>query len=342
MSSSHTVFVTAASGHIGQELVPLLLKTTTHKVILPTSSAAKLDAQIASLGLASDVASRAVIVEGDIKDPVWVQEQCQTHGVDTAFLCLTGSDELFTTCTILEAFKAARIKHLVYLSAWFEQSNTVAGMSGTLDMWGIVAHGLVKVAIELILPTLPFTHTVLGPTLFTTNDLRAKPALVVPNDAPGAAAFVPRAQPRLIEPLGNIGASRVFPYDIACAAVRCIDDAGERYNKRKIVIGTLKSYNKAEMERVWTAAFRAALGGSSDVSVTMAECDAATLDRLEELLRAAIGPGWAKELRVMYDAIAEYGWGPNETQYAEQVELLGREPMDYEAWVHETARSWLV
>ncbi|KIY46141.1 NAD(P)-binding protein [Fistulina hepatica ATCC 64428] len=341
MSFSHTVFVTAASGHIGQELVPLLLKTTTHKVVLPTSRAAKLNAQVASLGLAPDIASRAVIVEGDIKDPLWVQEQCQTHGVDTAFLCLTGSDELFTTCTILEAFKAARIKHLVYLSAWFEQPNTGADISGTLGMWGLVAHGLVKVAIELVLPTLPFTHTVLGPTLFTTNDLRAKPALVEPSDARGGAAFVPRAQPRLIEPLGNIGSSRVFPYDIACAAVRCIDDAGKRYNKRKIVVGSLKSYNKAELERVWTAAFRAVLGESSNVVVTMAECDAVNLDRLEEHIRAARGPAWAKEIRAMYEAIAEYGFGPNETQYAEQVELLGREPMDYEAWVHETARSWL-
>lgn len=85
-----TVFITAASGHIGSKLIPLLLGSDDTRLILPTTNSTKLTASLPQNGLIT-------VVEGSIQDPQWVEAQLRTHNVDTVFLCLTGTDELFTT-----------------------------------------------------------------------------------------------------------------------------------------------------------------------------------------------------------------------------------------------------
>jgi UDP-glucose 4-epimerase len=88
-----TVFITAASGHVGSKLIPLLLQTEKTKLILPTSNAARLSSAL----LKSDLIT---VLEGSIQGPQWVETQLRTHNIDNVFLCVTGTDELFTTMDI--------------------------------------------------------------------------------------------------------------------------------------------------------------------------------------------------------------------------------------------------
>ena len=102
-----SIFITAASGHIGAELIPLLLRTSfARKLVLPTGNAARLSASIPK----SDVVT---IAEVSIQDPQWVQDQLVEHQVDAIFHCLTGTDELFTSMNLFSAMqKSGVIKHL--------------------------------------------------------------------------------------------------------------------------------------------------------------------------------------------------------------------------------------
>ena len=118
-------------------------------------------------------------------------------------------------------------KHIVYLSAC---GDFLSG-SGRQKGWK-AAHGIVKVPIELVLRDLcqekGFTHMVMGPTLFFDNDIRQKGALL----KTGIYA----------EPLGKKGASRVSTDDIAEAVKIALLDRGEKWDGKKIMIGSRKRY----------------------------------------------------------------------------------------------------
>jgi nucleoside-diphosphate-sugar epimerase len=215
-----TVFITAASGHIGSKLIPLLLSTQTTKLILPTTNAARLSSSLPKSDLIT-------VVEGSIQDPQWVESQLRAHNVATVFLCLTGTDELFTTMNIFSALqRTPSMKHIVYLSA----CGDFLSQSG-LHGWQ-AAHCIVKGLIELALSELclksGFTRTVLGPTLFFDNDVRQKVAILQGGIYP--------------EPLGSKGGSRVSTDDIAEAVKIALLDRGEKWDGKKIMIGSRKKY----------------------------------------------------------------------------------------------------
>ena len=71
-------------------------------------------------------------------------------------------------------------------------------------------------------------------------------------------------------------------------------------------------------------------------------CDDKSLTMVERFLEEKTGreSGWGRDLRLMYETFAKKGFGMGEEEYQVQVELLGREPEDYAAWVKKEGESW--
>ena len=222
------VFITSASGNIGTELVPLLIQSDAIKtLLLPTSNGARLKASIPS-------SNKTTVVEGSIQDPQWLETQFASHKIDTVFLNLTGTDELFTTMNFLSSIqRSGTVKHLVYLSAC---GNFLSpDFANTVLRQCLAAHVLVKVITEQTLqatrpPSDPrgFSWTIIGPTLFMENDRRAKGPML-------ASGFFP-------EPIGTSGVSRVACRDIALGVAKAIEDQGRVWDRKKIMIGTKRTY----------------------------------------------------------------------------------------------------
>ena len=222
------VFITSASGNIGTELVPLLIKSDAIKtLLLPTSNAARLKDSIPS-------SNKTTVVEGSIQDPQWLETQFANNKIDTVFLNLTGTDELFTTMNFLSSIqRSGTVKHLVYLSAC---GNFLSpDFANTVLRQCLAAHVLVKVITEQTLqatrpPSDPrgFSWTIIGPTLFMENDRRAKGPMM-------ASGFFP-------EPIGTGGVSRVACRDIALGVAKAIEDQGRVWDRKKVMIGTKRTY----------------------------------------------------------------------------------------------------
>ena len=50
---------------------------------------------------------------------------------------------------------------------------------------------------------------------------------------------------------------------------------------------------------------------------------------------------WERDLRLMYEAFGEHGFGMSEEEHQLQVEVLGKQPDDYSQWVQETGSQWV-
>lgn len=220
------IFVTAASGHIGTPLIPLLLKSTSIKhVFLPTTDVPRLRSKIPK-------SDRITILDGTIQNPAWVEENFIKHEIDTVFLCLTGVDELFTSCNFFSSIvRSGCVKHLIYLSACGNLMPEAVFDDKLRCL--IPGHVLVKTAVEQMLQrSRAFredgrTYTVLGPSLFYTNDLRGKETMM------GMGLYA--------EPIGTKGVSRVDEEDIALAVVKVAENP-EKWNGRKVNIGSKELY----------------------------------------------------------------------------------------------------
>lgn len=104
----HTVLLTAASGNIGQKLIPSLLHNSNSpiKLILPTTNAEKLTHYSAH--------EHVTVVQGELSDPKWVEDVLRKHKVDTVFLNLWGTDELFVSFGFLDAMRrVGTVGHVV-------------------------------------------------------------------------------------------------------------------------------------------------------------------------------------------------------------------------------------
>lgn len=310
------VLLTSASGNIGQELLPLLLSLPSQpRLVLPTTNAARLQARIPE-----EHASRVTISsDGTLIDPRYIEDLLTAHDVDSVFLNITGADELFVVTGFLSAFKRSKStspKHLVFLSAFGD-------FDGEEQVFiGAGAHGSVKLPIERTLShvygdkdTAGFTWTVLGPTMFFTNDARQKDVLLGP-------------QGWFTQPCGPVGQSRVDTADIALATVNALSNPVQWANK-KIMIGSKKQYTDNDLTELWGKALGKKVGVIQD------------MEELEEVNLSLFGPTWARHGRLMYETFGKHGFGKfSEKQYQEQVELLGREPASYEDFVEKTAASW--
>jgi uncharacterized protein YbjT (DUF2867 family) len=317
MSSSQTVLITAAGGNIGSALVPKLLQHD-FKLVLPTSDAARLRSKLAT----NANTDRVIIESGSIKDAQWVQRILTKHAVDVVFLCLTGTDELFTTLNFLDAMqRAGHIKQLIYVSA----CGDFVSAKGVEDVMRAhsAAHVLVKSTIEqkLIHGVFPWQTTRLGPLLFVSNDLRSKESMLKDGV--------------FDEPLGEQGVGRVFESDIALAACNAIL-APELWAGKKINIGSLRRYKGSEVAEMWSRA--------TERTVSMCGNDEDDLLKLEDRVETHGGKGnssgWGRDLRLMYEAFGSVGYGMTLVEYEAQIRLLGKIPEDYEKWVEETGKAW--
>lgn len=328
-----TILVTASGGHIGTHLIPLLLKDppVPLKLVLPTSNAKRLRSRLPPAATEDNV----VLEEGNIKEPFWVESLFTKHQISRAFLCLTGTDELLITLNFFSAaHRTGTLQHLVYLSFCGELTSE-AGLNEVIAGWSNM-HMIVKPLFERLLlgapglsPKYPWTATILGPTLFFTNDERSRDTLL-------RDAF-------LDEPLDTVlGVSRVHPEDIALAARNTLLSP-TRWAGHKVMVGSRKQYNGAEIADLWTQAL------GSDRRIQLCATDTAGLDGFERdyAIKATVRRGvieakaWGRDMRLMYAHAAEVGFGMTDAQYAEQLECLGRVPQSYEAWVANKGKEWL-
>lgn len=313
MSFNHTIFLTSASGHIGQQLVAQLLKDNV-KLILPTSNASRLQSNLPAIASESNL----VVEEGSIANPQWVEMLFKKHQVDTAYLCLTATDEMMASLNFLDAMKrAGTVKHFVYISACGDYASE-QGYKNIVKHCSAM-HVLVKPAIErkIQLSEFPWTTTVLGPTLFYDNDLRSKKYIM-------SGYFD--------EPLGEQGVSRVSTKDIAAVARNAMIQQ-EKWAGKKIMIGSKKKYTGTETARLWSEAIGKEVKMCPSTTKGLDEFEGAFFEKMPDA-------GWARDLRLMYETFAVLPFGPTDEEYEMLVECLGREAEDYEEFVRETGKEW--
>lgn len=315
MTTEHTVLVTAAGGHIGSELIPLLLARN-NKVVLPTSNASRLQAKLPS----SATPSNTFVEEGNIRDPPFVESILIKHNVDTVFLCLTGTDELMTTLNFFDSMQRARcVKHLIYLSA----CGDFVSEQGVKNLMRVAsaAHVIVKSTIEqkLAYAGFPWSTTVLGPTLFFTNDERSKKSML--------------EHGVFDEPIGEKGVARVATSDIALAVTNVVANP-TKYAGRKIMIGSRKLFTGSQIAALWSEAL------GKEIKICSTDHDA--MDEFEkDFVKKTGAPGeWGRDLRLMYDIFSKQTFGMSGEEYEAQVEVLGKEAEDYEGWVRKVGASW--
>ena len=274
----------------------------------------------------SEEEGRVNIAHGDIQDPVFVEGAARRYGATAAFVCLTGDNELMLTLNLFDALqRSGSVKHVVYLSGCGDYGFDVI-RSGNALKRNASGHVVVKYILEAKLRHgIPprseeggFSWTILGPTLFFSNDLRSKKPLL-------ERGFFD-------EPLGDKGVSRVDTKDIALAAANALEDDGNVWSGKKVMIGSLERYTNKDTEMLWSNA----LG----VEVTSVLSDKEGLDATEENLKQFLSPMWARDLTLMYKYFSQEGFGMTGAEYDEQVALLGKTPSSYEEFVRTTAEEW--
>ena len=321
MAAPKTILITAASGNIGRVLAPLLLtQTPAPKLVLPTAS---IDRLRECNTAANDV--DAVLEEGSIRDPLWFESLLRTHNVEAVFLCVTGTDEMFTAFNCLDAISRVNsVKKVVYLSI----VSDMVSVEGTKKLYRErgYPHIFAKAAVEqrLYHGEFNFSWTVLGPPVFFDNDLRLKPAML-------QAGIYP-------EPIIAKGVSKVAVEDVALAATNAFFDSSGKWDSRKIPLGSKFAYSTYDSARLWSDAL-----GKSLPTQTESE---GRMEAYEQTLRKAFGSGleglaWARDLRVLFEHLTSHGAEISDDNYRLQVELLGREPEDYAAWAKKTAATWV-
>ncbi|KAL5603546.1 hypothetical protein FOVSG1_006296 [Fusarium oxysporum f. sp. vasinfectum] len=322
--ASPVYFITAASGTIGQRLITLLLSHPSRPtLVLPTSDANRLVSQLGTN--AQD--DRIRVLQGDIKDPIYVEAVAKSHNVTAAFICITGEDELLVTLNVLDALtRAHAVKHLVYLSGCgdYDLGSIRGGLLRSLNAGHIVVKAILEAKLKYGSSQRNelggFSWTILGPSLFFTNDLHTKQNLLdngIFND-----------------PLGSNGVSRADPGDIALAVSNSLEDDGRMWGGKKIMIGSLKTYSNTEVAKLWADA----LG----FQVTAARSDDDGLANMERRSRTLLSAQWARDIRLMYEWFEAQGFGMTEKEYEEQVLLLGKTPASYEGFIKETADEWRI
>lgn len=317
MTYRPTILVTAASGNIGTDLVPLLAKEQVN-LVLPTSNAARLNANIAP-------ASNISVKEGSVKDPGFVESILTKHQVDTVFLCCNLHDELVLVLNALDAMKrAGTVKHLVYVSACGDFA-TGAGLESLMRTQHAM-HVVVKATIEqkLMLGGFPWTSTVLGPSLFFSNDLRSKEGML--------------KEGFFDEPHGKAGVSRISTVDIALAARNTLLHP-QKWAGKKIMLGSLHKFTNTETSALWSKA----LGREIKMEDDYEHFETAYPQWKRNVfgLDPLTSKAWERDIKLMYQAFGEHGFGMTEEEYELQVEVLGKQPEDYGEWVKKTAKEWL-
>lgn len=322
MSSTRTILVTAASGNIGSKLIPLLLsQNPPPTLVLPTRKAQKLKTTLPEI---SKAGANVIIPEGTVQDPIWFESILRDQHVDTVFLCLTGSDELYSSLNGLDAItRAGTVKTVIFLSI-IGDFTSEQGFKETMRTRAY-PHLFAKVLVEnrLLNADYSFEWTVLGPTLFFTNDNFMKAGIMQKGETSS---------------LSKHGVNKISLSDIALAVWNVAYDTTGAWNRKKIQLGTKQLFDGAETTKLWSEALGKPLKPGYATKEAMTQ--------VELYMRAAYsssveGMQMARSRRIVHEYLEEYGMSMTESEYEEQVKLLGKEPDSYELFIKETAQKWL-
>lgn len=322
MSTPKAILITAASGNIGTKLVPLLLsQNPPPKLVLPTRNAEKLRTAFPSI---SKAGGNVVIPEGTVQDPIWFESTIHDNHVDTVFLCLTGADELYSSLNGLDAItRAGTVKKVIFLSIIGDFTSD-QGFKETMRTRAY-PHLFAKVLIEqrLLNAEYPFEWTVLGPTLFFTNDNFMKAHIMQKGE---------------ITSLSKHGVNKISLSDIALAVRNVAYDTSGAWNRKKVQLGTERLFTGAEITRLWSEALGKPLkpGYATKKAMTQVE-----LGMRAAYQSSVEGMQLARSRRIVHEYLEDYGMSMTDSEYEEQVKLLGKEPDSYELFVKETAQKWL-
>lgn len=315
MTPQRSILVTGGTGNLGKDLVPLLLNETAVKLVFTTRNAERLRASLPAS------ATNTHVEEGEITDPIWVEDIIRKHAVDTVFLTIQGGGaELDTTLNFLDAMhRAGTVKQLVYVSLCGDLTSA-AGIEA-LTRANSAGHVAVKIPIELKLKYTDYgwATTILGPSLFFSNDARSRTSTL--------------KHGIFDEPLGPLGVSRVATADIALAARNIMFAPAGKYAGQKIQIGTHKLYTGADVAALWTRAL------GKTIQILGSEQD--DMKKFEKEHAPLWGKAFARDVRLMYECLRVWESGMSGEGYERQVEVLGREATDYEGWVMEEGKVWL-
>lgn len=178
----------------------------------------------------------------------WFQSLLTTYDVDTVFLCLIGTDELFTVLNCIDAIsRAGTVKQLICLSVIGDFTSD-AGLRAAIQHRPDL-HLYAKVLVEQRLQhgSFPFEWTVLGPPFFFTNDEMQKHNLL--NNS------------YLGSPLYKVGVNMASISNIALAARNLMYDTSGNWNHKKIQIGSKRTYTGTEVKDIWSRALDKPLEG---------------------------------------------------------------------------------
>lgn len=133
------------------------------------------------------------------------------------------------------------------------------------------------------------------------------------------------------EPLGELGVSRVATSDIALGVCNATLNP-EKWVGKKIMIGSKERFTGQQIAELWSEATGKQIKMYNDEKTLQAfedHCGTMMRDK-----------AWGRDLRLMYQTFFDTGFGMSDAEYEQQVELLGKEPEDYAAWVKKTGESW--
>ncbi|PVH97028.1 NAD(P)-binding protein [Periconia macrospinosa] len=320
-----TYLIIGATGNIGRPLVSLLLSHPSQPtLVLPTSKPAE---QLTSTLSPGHDISRVHAIQGSIQDPNFIDGLLQTHGVTGVFMAMTGDNELFTTVNIISSLERSKtVRHVVYVSSCGNYSLDAMRNGALKNMnaanvapkFFVEAKFKYGVAPRDDISGRGLSWTVLGPTLFFSNDMGVKQVMLE------HGVFG--------QPLGSKGVSRVHPQDIALAGLKALEDDGQRWGGKKVMVGSLKGYTDEETAKLWSEAL------GKTIKPTLS--NQAGFDACETGFSKFAGPAWGRTLRLMLEQFAEEGIMMSEAEYQDQIALLGKEPESYEKFVEATANAW--
>lgn len=102
-------------------------------------------------------------------------------------------------------------------------------------------------------------------------------------------------------------------------------------------MGTKQTYTGRQIVGLWSNA----LGKELVTSFTTKESLAGWEGQMRNIVPGEYGKALARNLRILQEAIMGMDLVISDQEYADPVEVLGREPVNYEQWVRETAGKWL-
>lgn len=220
---------------------------------------------------------------------------------DNLFLLnAVSTTELHEGLAALYEARRAGAKRIVYMSVQ------------DADVGPHIPHFGGKVAIENALKESGVPYTILRPSNFYQNDWWFKEPLL--------------EHGVYVQPLGDVGVSRVDVRDIGEAAANALTGSG--FEGKTYTLGGPDELTGEQCAQIWSEALDREIGYAGDI------------DAWSEAARQAM-PAWMVwDFAIMFRMFHERGLIASDEQLAETQKLVGHPPRSYHAFVKELAPSW--